>query len=254
VTRSRSLVSVAMSGAAAMIFVGCAIAPTSAGGSTLAPSQPSSETPSESSAPPVDSIDPTLALHADLTNGCPASLPIRTTSGAWDAFIENSDQTDLADELVPGLPTAVLICRYTAIFTPTEEGSYVRGAELFNQNSFGTDKAQELADLANGAPYPPVVHAGCGVFVNAADRFTAIVFAEPGRSDINLWYDDTGDNLAGRNSCNELSNGRRQVTDDLRGFLETLDTISPRSPVVCRTVDPPSPTSTYDDGSPMCWP
>jgi hypothetical protein len=211
--------------------------------------------PVETPAPPVDTIDPTLALHADLTNGCPASLPIRTTSGAWDTFIENSDQTGLADELVPGVPTAVLVCRYTAIFTPTEGGSYVRGAELSSQSTFGADKARELAALANAAPYTPGVgHAGCTVSVNAADRFTAIVFAEPGRSDINLWYDDTGDNLGGRNSCNELSNGRRQATDDLLGFLETLDAISPRSPVVCRTVDPSSPTSTYDDGSPRCWP
>ncbi len=218
---------------------------------------PPVETPTKTSlqtaAPPVDSIDPKLALHADQTSGCPASLPIRTTSGAWDTFIDNPDQAGLADELVPGTPTAVLVCRYTATFTPTEAGSFVRGAKLFSQTNLGAAEAQQLGDLANAAPSPPVAHAGCGVFVNAADRFTAIVFAEPGR-DVNLWYDDTGDNLSGRNSCNELSNGRRSATDGLRPFLEALDTIAPRSPVVCQVADPPSPKSTYDDGSPMCWP
>jgi hypothetical protein len=247
-TSRRNLVGIALLSAAALLSVGCGDGATSAGDSTV-PTMPATE----SSAPPVDSIDPTLALHADLSSGCPAALPFRTTSGAWDTFIDNPDQTGLADQLVPGVPTAVLVCRYTSIFTPTNDGSYVRGANLFSQARFSGDIAQELGELANAGSYPPVVHAGCGVFVNAADRFTAIVFAMSGR-DVNLWYDDTGDNLGGRNSCNELSNGRRFVTDGIREFLEELDAIAPRAPVVCRTVDTSSPTSTYDDGSPMCWP
>jgi hypothetical protein len=247
-TSSRRLVNIAFASATALMSVGCGTGATSAGDSTV-PSVPSTE----SAAPSVDSIDPTLALHADLSNGCPASLPFQTTAGAWDTFIDNFDQTGLADELVPGVPTAVLVCRYTAIFTPTNDGSYVRGAELLSHATFDGDIAQELVVLANAASYPPVAHAGCGVFVNAADRFTAIVFAEPG-GDINLWYDDTGDNLGGRNSCNELSNGKRYVTDGIRDLLEKLDVLAPRAPVVCRTVDTSSPTSTYDDGSPTCWP
>jgi hypothetical protein len=115
--------------------------------------------------------------------------------------------------------------------------------------------AQQLAHLANAAPYTPNVgHGGCATALNAAPRFTALVFSVPERPDLDLWYQDGGDDGTHNNQCSPLTNGPRFVTDGLEEFFTMLDRIAPRAPVVCLDLTTPGTPETTQiiDGLAVC--
>jgi predicted enzyme related to lactoylglutathione lyase len=206
--------------------------------------------PSASTATPTGPVVSSSArtptgLRADVASGCPTSLgPDPQALIEWDGAVANPDQSGLADTLVPDQPTAAMVCRYTAI-RRDDPGS---GGVLASEHRFAAGVAQQLARLANDAPYTPNSgHGGCAVALDAAPRFTAVVFSVFGHPDLDLWYQDGGDDSSHNNQCSPLTNGPRVVTDGLDPFFTLLDRVAPRAPVLGSGGSPsPESAAVYD--------
>ncbi|MGZ7087399.1 MAG: hypothetical protein ACXVIH_13800, partial [Ilumatobacteraceae bacterium] len=124
--------------------------------------------------------------------------------------------------------TAALICRYAAQYTAvdsTNEPQLV-GGDLFTATTLDASAAAALAKSANEI-VPSSITSAC-LFGQQATRYTLIVFAVPGRSDIDEWLKDWI-------GCPELSNGTRTSGELInsvgRGFLARLDADAPPAPL-----------------------
>jgi hypothetical protein len=125
---------------------------------------------------------------------------------------------------VPGEPAAALICRYAAIPDPAHVSDSTSG-NLFSSITLDAASAASLATTINDI-VPSNVASAC-LFGDQEARYTAIVFAVPGRSDVDLWLKDWI-------GCPELSNGTRYSGELINGvgsaFIFQLDAAAPPAP------------------------
>jgi hypothetical protein len=164
-------------------------------------------------------------IRVELADGCPATIighhDGSSTAAGW---IDNPDLSGLDAEFVPGKPTEALICRYTSVLDTTGV-SGAGGGDLFSGTSLDADAAVALATTINEI-VPSAVTSAC-LFGDQEARYTAIVFAVPGRSDVDLWLKDWI-------GCPELSNGSRGTGELINGvgnaFLAELDAAAPPAP------------------------
>ena len=130
-------------------------------------------------------------IRVEIADGCPASLAAHHEDSSTAAnWIANPDPTRLDTTFVPGGPTAALICRYAAMYVTTAaaDGRQVDGGALFSSTTLDAATAATLATaLDDIVPWDFV--AGCFAGLQQA-RYTAIVFAIPGRSDVDLLLKD----------------------------------------------------------------
>lgn len=120
-------------------------------------------------------------VRVTLAQGCPATV-------AYNEDVRN-DQAGLDDNLVPTDPIGGLVCRYAATAgTPV----------LYRHTTLTRAEARELAAaidrVSTAAPH------GATNCPAAFPSATILVFSYSGRSDVDLWYNDTG--------CQTLDNGR----------------------------------------------
>lgn len=167
-------------------------------------------------------------IRVEIADGCPASLAAHHEDSSTAAnWIANPDPTRLDTTFVPGVPTAALICRYAAMYVTTAaaDGRQLDGGALFSSTTVDAAAAATLATaLDDIVPWDFV--AGC-LFGMQHARYTVIVFAIPGRSDVDLWLKDwTG--------CPEVGNGLRTsgllVNGQGTAFLAQLDAAAPPAP------------------------
>jgi hypothetical protein len=173
-------------------------------------------------------VDPASQIRVEITAGCPATVAGHpdgsSTAAGW---IVNPDSTDLERTFVPGLPTSALTCRYTALNTTTisTDGPDLDGGVLFSSTTLDADSAATLAAILNDIEPSSIVSA-C-MFAQQSARYTAIVFAVPGRSDVDVWLKDWI-------SCPEVGNGIRTSGELINGvgdaFLAQLDADAPPAP------------------------
>ena len=167
-------------------------------------------------------------IRVEIADGCPASLAAHHEDSSTVAnWIANPDPTRLATTFVPGIPTSALICRYAAMYvtTATADGRHLDGGELFSTTTLDAATATTLATALNNiVPWDFV--SGCLAGLQHA-RYTAIVFAIPGRSDVDLWLKDWI-------GCPEVGNGARTsgllVNGQGTAFLAQLDAAAPPAP------------------------
>jgi hypothetical protein len=175
-------------------------------------------------------VDPASQIRVEIADGCPATVADHPDgSGSTGAlWIANPDATDLDRTFVPGIPTGALICRYAALNTTTvaPDGRKFESGDLFS-TTLDAAAATTLATTLNDIVPSSIVDA-C-LFAQQSARYTAIVFALPGRSDVDLWLKDWI-------GCPEVGNGTRTSGELINGvgsaFLAQLDADAPRaSPV-----------------------
>ena len=167
-------------------------------------------------------------IRVEIVDGCPASLAAHHEDSSTAAnWIANPDQTRLDTTFVPGVPTAALICRYAAMYVTTAlaNGRRLDGGALFSATILDAATATTLAAaLDDIVPWDFV--AGCLAGLQQA-RYTAVVFAIPGRSDVDLWLKDWV-------GCPEVGNGLRTsgllVNGQGAAFLAQLDSAAPPAP------------------------
>ena len=167
-------------------------------------------------------------IRVEIADGCPASLAAHHEDSSTAAnWIANPDPTRLETTFVPGVPTAALICRYAAMYVTTAaaDGRQVDGGALFSSTTLDAATAATLATaLDDIVPWDFV--AGCFAGLQQA-RYTAIVFAIPGRSDVDLLLKDWV-------GCPEVGNGVRTsgllVNGQGTAFLAQLDAAAPPAP------------------------
>lgn len=167
-------------------------------------------------------------IRVEIADGCPASLAAHHEDSSTAAnWIANPDPTRLDTTFVPGGPTAALICRYAAMYVTTAaaHGRQVDGGALFSSTTLDAATAATLATaLDDIVPWDFV--AGCFAGLQQA-RYTAIVFAIPGRSDVDLLLKDWV-------GCPEVGNGVRTsgllVNGQGTAFLAQLDAAAPPAP------------------------
>jgi hypothetical protein len=167
-------------------------------------------------------------IRVTISEGCPASVAgHQSTPGTGAEWITNPDTRGLRDQFVPGEPTQALICRYAALDAVTllPDGRRLQSGSLYTHTTIDQKGAKALAATLNDIT-PSTVVAMC---VPPADkaRYTAMVFAIPGRSDVDLWLKDWIE-------CPEVGNGTRSSGELINGvgsaFLARLDTLAPRAP------------------------
>jgi hypothetical protein len=173
-------------------------------------------------------INPESPIRVEIADGCPTTVaghPDGSSTGAiWTV---NTDSTGLEASFVPGTPTGALICRYAALTTTTvaPDGRQLDSGELFTSTTLDADAATTLATTLNDI-VPWNFTAGC-LFGEQAARYTAIVFALPGRSDVDVWLKDWI-------GCPEVGNGMRTSGELVNGqgtaFLAQLDADAPPAP------------------------
>jgi hypothetical protein len=185
----------------------------------------------------VTSVNLASQIRVEIADGCPATVADHpdgsSTAASW---ITNPDVTDLDQTFVPGIPTGALICRYTALNAPPValDGRQLESGDLFGSTTLDAAAATALATTLNDI-VPSSIASAC-LFAQQSARFTAIVFAVPGRSDVDLWLKDWI-------GCPEVGNGTRTSGELINGigdsFLVQLDADAPRAPA-----EPPfTPTS-----------
>ena len=167
-------------------------------------------------------------IRATLADGCPSTVgghpDFSSTAASW---IANPDAAGLADSFVPGKPSAALICRYAALdaLTPLANGVTLNAGDLYSSTHLEAQAATALAETLNKI-VPWDIGSGCLPTENKA-RYTAIIFAIAGRTDVDLWLEDWY-------GCPEVSNGSRDPGLLINGqgddFLANLDNDSPRAP------------------------
>lgn len=123
-------------------------------------------------------------LRITIQSGCPARR--------GDTVGVTNHDTELARSLLPaGRPTAALVCRYNGGNDKPEFG-------IGSTRTLGQSAAKTVADAARAID---LSHADGGVTSCPMDdgSVTVLVFAFPGRPDVDLWFARTG--------CQTLSNG-----------------------------------------------
>ena len=148
--------------------------------------------------------------RVEVTSGCPVSIASAATVFAATPFV-NPDPTGLTETLVPGHPHGALICQYDDVeATVSSLGSttYVGGA-LREQATVDANDAVRLASAANVAVAPGYTSTGTPDL--NGPQFTVVVFSIPGRSDVDIWYEEYAGSLG-------LSNGRRGISPLINGF------------------------------------
>ena len=146
----------------------------------------------------------------EVGSGCPASIA-NGASVTTDAPFANPDPNGLAEALIPGRPDGAVICRYTDVETSVSalgSTAYVGGA-LHQQAALDSAAAVELANTINTAVAADFVSSCTPDF--DGPEYTAVAFSVPGRSDIDICYQDY-------NGCPLLSNGQRTVSPLINGF------------------------------------
>jgi len=192
----------------------------------------------DTAAPPVTGADTSVAstavsstsavegltgLRVEIATGCPASvLAVASWGSTSPEFAVNPDSTGLADSFVAGEPGAALICRYRLVRYDAS-GQPISGGDLFSSTVLDGRTAGALAREANGVT-PSAVVSACLFGDSDHARYTGIVFAVPGRTDIDLWLKEWV-------GCPGMSNGFRDSGELINGigssFLELLDTDAP---------------------------
>jgi hypothetical protein len=218
---------VAVIGLVTGLCVGCGAQPAAtspAESAETAPVESAAGVTVETSAVPattVTTVDPQSQIRVEIADGCPATVADHpdgsSTAAGW---ITNPDTTDLDRTFVPGTPTSALICRYTAITTATvtTDARQLDDGVLFSSTTLDADAAVTLAETLNDM-VPSSIVSAC-MFAQQSARYTAIVFAIPGRSDVDLWLKDWI-------GCPEVGNGIRTSGELINGigdaFLAQLD-------------------------------
>ena len=180
-----------------------------------------------STTPTPTAADPNV-IRVTLAEGCPATVgghpDFYSTGAAW---IVNPDAAGLADSFVPGEPSAALICRYAALdaVTPLPDGTTLNGGDLYSSTRLQAQAATALAETLNSI-VPWDLGSGCLPTEDKA-RYTAIAFAIPGRTDVDLWLKDWY-------GCPEVGNGVRTsgllVNGQGDDFLAKINSLAGRAP------------------------
>jgi hypothetical protein len=196
-------------------------APTSASSST--------EVDTTTTITPTTTAAPGSTIRVELADGCPHSIADLTdTNNTAPQWVANPDSAGLDTSFVPGTPTAAVICRYAAhyIATVSTDVRQFVGGDLFTATILDASAAAALAKSANDI-VPSNITSAC-LFGQQSTRYTLIVFAIPGRSDVDMWLKDWI-------GCPELSNGVRTSGELIngvgRGFLAQLDADAAPAPV-----------------------
>ena len=171
--------------------------------------------------------DPNV-IRVTLAEGCPSTVGghpgFHSTAAGW---IANPDGAGLVDSFVPGEPSAALICRYAALESDgnVPDGTNLNGGDLYSSTPVETQDAIALANTLNSI-VPWDFGSGCLPPLDQA-RYTAIVFAIPGRTDVDLWLKDWY-------GCPEVGNGARDSGLLVNGqgdeFLAKLNSLAGRAP------------------------
>lgn len=167
-------------------------------------------------------------IRVAIADGCPPSLAGHaddTSTGA--IWITNPDTADLGETFVPGAPSEALICRYAArdAVTVLPDGRTFQSGDVYSATHIDRDAAIALGASLNDIT-PSKIASNCVPMADKA-RYTAIVFAVPGRSDVDLWLKDWY-------QCPEVGNGTRTSGELANGlgsnFLHQLDVAAPPAP------------------------
>jgi hypothetical protein len=171
--------------------------------------------------------DPNV-IRVTLTEGCPSTIgghpDFHSTAAGW---IANPDGAGLVDSFVPGEPSAALICRYAALDADgnVPDGTTLNGGDLYSSTPVEQAEAITLAKTLNSI-VPWDFASGCLPTLDQP-RYTAIVFAVPDRSDVDLWLKDWV-------GCPEVGNGARTSGLLVNGqgdeFLTKLNNLAGRAP------------------------
>jgi len=171
--------------------------------------------------------DPNL-IRGTIATGCPTSVGGHPDYGSTGAeFIDNPERAGLADTFVPGQPTQALICRYAALdaVTTLADGTKRMSGDLYSSTPLDASKAGALAATLN-AIVPWDFTAGCMPTEDKA-RYTMIVFAVPGRADVDVWLKDWY-------NCPSVDNGVRGSGELVNGqghdFLTQLNSLAAPAP------------------------
>ena len=156
------------------------------------------------------------STRIDVAHGCPTS--IATAASLYSHPFANPDQTGLDTTLVPGVPTAAVICHYSAVnFAATGHGSNaVIGGSLLDATTLDATHAQTLASTANSTEPAPFVST-CTPDLDGPE-YTVMAFSIPNRADVDVWYKD----YAG---CPNLTNGVHDVSPLINGYGTTFVTL-----------------------------
>jgi hypothetical protein len=151
-------------------------------------------------------------------------------SGIDAVWIANPDATGLDQAFVPGEPSQALVCRYASVHddpVPLDKNGrvVVHDGALFSATHLAPDAATALAVTLNHIT-PSDIQSSCvPMAVNA--RYTVIVFAVPGRGDVDVWLKDWFE-------CPSVSNGVRSSGELINGhgssFLGKLNALAPPAP------------------------
>ena len=168
---------------------------------------------------------PADVIRVDIAGGCPVTVAGHPDNSSTAAgWIANPDPSGLDTAFVPSEPTTALICRYAAIPDPGNVSDSTSGT-LFSSTSLDAAAAAALATTINDI-VPSKIMSAC-IYGDQEARYTAIVFAVLGRSDVDLWLKDWI-------GCPELSNGSRYSGELINGvgsaFISQLDAAAPPAP------------------------
>ena len=219
----------AVVGVLALAGVGCGSSAGSAAtvGPTAAPTSASSSTEVDTTT--TTTAAPGSTIRVELADGCPHSIAdLHDSNNTAPLWVVNPDPAGLDTSFVPGTPTAAVICRYAALYiatVSTDVRQFV-GGDLFSATTLDAAGAAALAKSANDI-VPSNIMSTC-LAGQQSTRYTLIVFAVPGRSDVDVWLKDWI-------GCPELSNGVRTSGELIngvgRGFTSQLDADAAPAPV-----------------------
>jgi hypothetical protein len=186
-------------------LVACASARiASTDGSLVSPTPSGTPTGAAHSSPfaaPAFSAPPGQHLRVTVAQGCPATMPFAVTD------VENPADQALTKALAPAGATSGLICRYatdnTMYFSPGANTDVDTPAPMPVPNlrasaTLTPAQAASLSTLVAVTSIAPVV----GTYSCPSGEFgheALIVLGYPSRSDVDLWYSDTG--------CQGVDNG-----------------------------------------------
>jgi hypothetical protein len=154
--------------------------------------------------------DAPAPTRIEVDSGCPTSIA-NAASAELETPFANPDPTGLADSLVPGQPAAAIVCRYGDVgATVSALGStaYVGGA-LRRHARLDAGAAVHLANTFNHTVPAPFV-SSCTADLDGP-AYIAVAFSIPGRSDVDVWYQDYA-------NCPSLSNGVRDAGPLINGY------------------------------------
>ena len=122
----------------------------------------------------------------------------------------------LSERLVPGTPTALLICRYS----PKEgaQAPSVQHGVLYASARLDAPDAKKFADLLNDIPKDHGEHT-CPADLS---RYDVLAFSIRGRSDVDVWSSSTG--------CWSFTNGTRTTgtsSPALAAYMQRLQQVAP---------------------------